>query len=105
MPGYKTSTDVTQLKVNGIIEKLDKREPILRRGEKGTRPALMYNKFQSKWHYRKTGQTRAYFMACRKGYETSTDVTKLKVNEIMEKLDKRERILRCAEKGTRPALI
>ena len=44
-------------------------------------------------------------MACRKGYETSTDVTKLKVNEIMEKLDKRERILRRALKGTRPTLM
>ena len=46
---------------------------------------------------------RAYFKACLKGYETSTDVTQLKVNGIIEKVGKWERILRRAEKGARSA--
>ena len=55
--------------------------------------------------YRKGGQTRALFKACRKGYETSTDVTQLKVNGIIGKVDKRERNLRRGENGTRAALM
>ena len=48
---------------------------------------------------------RACFKACRKEWETSIDVTQLKVNEIIEKFDKWKRILRRAEKGAKTALI
>ena len=42
---------------------------------------------------------------CRKGYETSSDVTQLKVKGIIEKVEKGHRNLRCAEKGTRVAVM
>ena len=48
---------------------------------------------------------KAYFKACRKGCENSTDITQLKVNGIIQKLDKWERFLRRAEKGARTAMI
>ena len=45
------------------------------------------------------------FKACRKGCENSTNVTQLKVNGIIEKLEKSERVLRRAKKGPRTALM
>ena len=42
---------------------------------------------------------------CRKGYESCSDVTQLNVKGIIEKVEKGERNLRRAEKGTRLALI
>ena len=41
----------------------------------------------------------------RKGYENFSDITHLKVKGIIEKVDKQERYLRCAEKGTRLAVM
>ena len=48
---------------------------------------------------------RNLIKACRKGYETSTDVTQLNVKGIIEKVEKGDRNLRRAEKGTRVSVM
>ena len=75
--GCETSTDVTQFKVNGLTEKLEKWKRFSTRAEKGTRP----------------------------GYETGNHVTQIKRNKITDILEKKERTLMRAEKGARLALM
>ena len=55
--------------------------------------------------HEKFRKMRGFFEACRKRYETGSHVTQLKRNKITDISEKKGRMLRCAEKGARLALM